>query len=1183
MKSILIQQKLLGGLIALSVVLCAQPLHAAVTDLATVPLANATAITVLPNIMFIQDDSGSMDGDFMPDYVSSNYCRDNYTEDGDTNDALDTCKAGDAPYFASAFNGVYYNPLVDYTPPANADGSSKTSYNSAALWGVVPKDGYGVQFTGTTNLLTGYPERVACNLSSPNPAQLNDTTKCKSQLDAANTYLYPDATYKYMSYKNGAPFYYTVSVEWCRQRNATGPDKNFGQAGDCQAKKTSTYKYVRYYNWSRKNIVSANAPFPGANGSTRTYDQEMTNFANWYAWYRTRMQMAKTSIGLSFKDVRGTPNPADATDSNYFHARVGLTAISEKGTTDGAKFLAINDFNGNDASTQKGKFYSRLYALNPGTYTPLRGALAKAGKIYAGVLGADPIQYSCQRNFAIMTTDGYWNTNEEVTGTGASSYGPDKIDGSDVGDQDGAATKPSWDKLGKANTLADVAYYYYHTDLRPGMADEVTPVGTNPDVDDVSKQQHMTTFTVGLGVDGTLNYQSGYKTSITGDYYDIVQGTKWWPDPIANTADERIDDLWHAAVNGRGTYFSARDPAALQDGIKTALGNMGSGPGSGAAAATSNLEPTPGDNGIYIAKYRTFNWDGELNAYSIDLSTGAISATSSWEASALLQTKISPTGNSDTRTIYIDEGGIFKQFTYANLSATEKAYFNSAFQNAPAGLNQYSEWSADQKAAATGDTLVNYLRGQFNYENQDGATQKLYRDREKVLGDIVHSQPIYVKAPPYSFADTGYATFKSSNASRLPTLYAAGNDGMLHAFDTENGTERWAYVPPMVMPNLWRLADEEYGNNHRFYLDGPLISTDAYIGGSWKTILIGGMGAGGRGYYAVDVTNPTSPLPMWNFTVNEKENLGYSYGVPFVTKLADGTWVAVVTSGYNNVSPGDGKGHVFVLNLADGSVLKDIDTGVGSTTNPSGLARLNVVINNFSLDNTAVAAYGGDLYGNMWRFDLDAGTASKLADFGSNKPIMAAPEVGDIDGDRVVFFGTGRYLGQSDLSTTGTQSIYGIKDDGSTTISSTSNLVGQTVDVGGAISKNPVDWSTKFGWFVDLPVAGERVAIDLQLYFGTLTVATVIPAATECLSSGTSRLYQLDYKTGGYVGDVATAGYTEFTSPIVGLTVVKLPTGTPVVYPVTADGQKPNPTILKFGPSGSTLGTKRVLWRELTN
>ena len=1204
-----IPNKLLRAALALAglfLTAASLPVTAGDTDLADIPLANATTATILPNIMLDLDNSGSMAWDYMPDYVRytstqdfNKWCRgtntDNYT--------LVVCEPGDPPYFASGFNGLYYNPDVRYGWPVNADGTPRADLNGntsyGTPWGAVASDGYGIQKidnsstqspstspcltfavggscptyakSATINLATAYPERVWCKSSSDTPPSAN----CKSALDASNAYLYPNSTYKNLKMVYGAPYYYKVGVEWCKTAD-NSPHQNYGKAGTCQAKKTSTYNKVRFHSWSRVNIKSTTT-FPAkAAGRTDcaaaacTYAEEMANFANWYAWYRTRMQMTKSAIGLAFKDIRGTPKTgaalsADPADPTFFHARVGLTTINNPIVLNIANFDA----------DQRTSFYTDLYSISPLGGTPLRSSLDAVGKMYKGTSTTytDPLQYSCQRNFAILATDGYWNDNY-----------------SGVNDPDGAAavTRPSLDALKTANTLADVAYHYYHTDLRSGTCsgpdvctDNVPPSGTHKDVDDVAQHQHMTTFTVGLGLDGTLTFNDAYKASTSGDYFDIKQGTRNWPKPTANTP-ETIDDLWHAAVNGRGTYFSTKDPNALEEGLKAALGSIESTTGSGAAAATSNLQPTTGDNNIYIATYHTVKWDGEISAYTADLSSGAISETAIWQASPLLKAKISATGDGDSRVIYTADGATRTLFKAGagGLTAAQLAYFDNT------KLTQSASWDTTQKSTATPTALVNFLRGQDRYEDQDrdgsyGAYQRLYRDRDKVLGDIVHAQPVYVKVPQHNFRDAGYGAFKTANANRLPSLYVAANDGMLHAFDAATGQERWAYMPPLVLPELWRLAEADYTNNHRFYLDGPLTITDAYFGGTWKTVLIGGMGKGGKGYYALDVTDPTDPKPLWTFSSANAPNLGYSYGTAVVTKLANGTWVAVVTSGYNNA---DGQGYVYVLDLADGSVLKTISTNVGNAGQPSGLARLNVQVVDFSVDNTAVGAYGGDLLGNMWRFDLDAGTATKLASLGADKPIMAAPEIADVEGKKAVYFGTGRYLGEDDLTDDSAQTIYAIKDDGTTTVTGTSQLVQQTVSGSGAtrdISNNSVDWSTKFGWYVNLPDLGERVAIDPQLYFGTLVFASTVPTASACQPGGYSWLYQLNFKTGGNVKQ-ATPAATRFTSPIVGLTVAKLPSGTPMIYPITADGKKPAPTELEIAPASSTTGAKRVLWRELT-
>ncbi|MDP2323495.1 MAG: hypothetical protein Q8N51_05640, partial [Gammaproteobacteria bacterium] len=462
-------------------------------------------------------------------------------------------------------------------------------------------------------------------------------------------------------------------------------------------------------------------------GTSCTGAEELQNFANWYSYYRTRMLMMKTGTSRAFASL----------DDNY---RLAYSTISYEGTDDAnAEFLGMKLL----TMAHKTDWYAKLFNANPSNYTSLRGALAKAGRYYAGVLGGtDPITHSCQQNFTILSTDGYWNTNEEnpsnQNNAASYVYGPSKIDGTSVGDQDGAATLPSKDALAKSNTLADVAYYYYHTDLRasgPLSENNVPRAGTNNNTDNVATHQHMTTFTVGLGVDGTLRYVSDYKTNTSttsNDYYNILQGTAQWPDPIANTGDQRIDDLWHAAVNGRGTYFSARDPDSLVTGLQKALSSISQSLGSGAAAATSNLEPVAGDNFIYVGSYRTQIWDGDLAGHFINISDGTVSTTPSWSASPLLNARIASTGDADTRTIYSYDAGAtnkLEAFTWANLDTTQRGYFNNSL------LSQYVTWDATTQAAASGEMLLKYIRGHNRNENQDrpsgyGPYNRLYRDRE---------------------------------------------------------------------------------------------------------------------------------------------------------------------------------------------------------------------------------------------------------------------------------------------------------------------------------------------------------------------------------------------------------------------------------------------------------------------
>jgi len=1207
--------------------------RAASTDLADKPLANSTTVQLLPNIMLDLDNSGSMLWNYMPDYVrvQSNGSYITLCRYADGNLSV-ICQNGDPPFAASALNKIYYNPAVRYDWPTTAKGERLADATSAkrtaykAPWSNIPSDGYGIQYIDKTyaeplyrkypcgvydydngedndcktqppgdtiNLQTSgsvtasYPDRVWC------PKANSKDKDCKQAVNGSS-YAYPNNEYSVAREVKGAPYYYNTTVKWCK--DSTGKD--------CADLRDNTYKTVVYGKWERVDIVPTRSIYPRA--ATRTdcvsatgcsYDEEMTNFATWYAWYRTRTQMTKTAIGLAFKDVRGNPKSleVDKTDPSYFHTRLGLMTIDNKTIK-----VPIEPFEG----AHKQTFFDELYKLYPNTSTPLRNALNEVGRLYKyGKNDAfpdgthDPIEAACQRNFVILATDGYWNGSQKLY--------IDDPKATQLKDQDGdikKAPRPSYAPYaGGKNpdeiSLADVAFYYYNNDLRPNMENIVPSAGGNKDVNDVANHQHMTTFTLGLGVDGTLAYRNDYKTAKTGDYYKILQGgTKEWPAAVANDPTA-IDDLWHAAVSGRGTYFSAKDPTTLQESLHQALGSIGQADGSGAAAATSNLMPVEGDNFIYIANYRTQLWDGELSAYAINVQTGEIAGDAKWQAATQLRSKFTSDG-SDSRTIWTsDASNKLVPFKAANLDSTQLAYFSKSVQQS---LSQYKNWTSKQVEAADATTLVNFLRGQDPVD-KDG--MRLYRERDKVLGDFIHSQPIYVKNPPFGFLDDGYAAYKQT--SRDAIVYAAANDGMLHAFDALTGEERWAYIPPMVLPDLWQLANKDYADRHRYYLDGQIIVADVKIDKDWKTILIGAMGKGGRGYYALDVTSTKQPPKvLWTYTADDNPNMGYSFGAAQVTKI-EGKWVAVLTSGYNNITEngkynGDGQGHVFILDLNDPKMKEnvlDISTGVGDRTNPSGLARINIAAaKDFNTDNTEDRAYGGDLQGNLWRFNLKQRTATKLMALGATRPITAAPDLTRRDdGTIVVYFGTGRFLGASDLvipeGSMPTQIVGGFKDMVTDSPISLDSLVEQTMDDGtdsrSSTSKKAVDWDKDKGWYLQLPSKGERVAIDPQVFDDVFLVPSVVPTASACQPGGYSWLYQ--FSTGGGKTLDNTPVGTRLVSPVVGTTMSRLANGKSVVFAITADGKRPRGLPLNTPtPGGGTKDpgetkpeTKRLQWREL--
>ncbi|MBT9456890.1 MAG: PQQ-binding-like beta-propeller repeat protein [Burkholderiaceae bacterium] len=773
---------------------------------------------------------------------------------------------------------------------------------------------------------------------------------------------------------------------------------------------------------------------------------------------------------------------------------------------------------------------------------------------------------------------------------------------------DGSKTSNTSSSTSGANsdTLADVAMYYYQSDLRTDALDNcIGALGTSVCENNVTaigkdnaRWQHMSTFTLSLGMNGTLQFDVNYDTDPKTDFLAITQGSKNWPAPGDDAGAVNIDDLWHAAVNGRGRYFSAVDPASLISSLKAALNTISAATGASSAAATSTLQPVEGDNGVYIAQFRSSEWTGDLRAYEINTKTGVIPTSTidaqgnrvdlhKWSAAA----QITPSTRGTIRYFKKGSGnaGTLREFTYTNLTADG---LNGLFDNvcskpATAQLSQCSGLSDAAKAVVnSGANMVDFLRGQTHTE---------YRTRNQVLGDIVNSSPVYVGVPGFAYTENGYGTFKSSQKDRLPTLYVGANDGMLHAINAATGQERWAYIPSMVMPNMYKLGDQYYESKHQYFVDATPTAGDIYTAdGSWKTILVGGLNAGGRGYYALDITDPLNPVALWEFT---NDDLGLSYGNPIITKRKDGTWVVAFTSGYNNVSPGDGGGHLFVLNAETGALLKKVSTGAGATDTPSGLGRLNGWVE-FDTENLTKRFYAGDLLGNVWRFDIDdliepKSSALKLAELlveGVPQSITVAPQLAEVEfhGSRfpVVYVGTGRYLGKTDVTTTGQQSIYAIKDSLGATglgdVRAGDTLVPQTVtatSVRKVIAGNPVDWSSKNGWYVDLVTAGERVNVDMQLAFNILTVAGNVPGttATDCTeaSSGTSWIYQLNVATG--------KGDAEFLSTMVaGLSTVQMSNGTGLTIITKTDASQPGSKAIEPALLGAGAA-RRSSWRELVD
>jgi len=714
-------------------------------------------------------------------------------------------------------------------------------------------------------------------------------------------------------------------------------------------------------------------------------------------------------------------------------------------------------------------------------------------------------------------------------------------------------------------------------------------------------------------------------------------------------------------------YFPGNQPTLIQAGLQQIFNNVASTATQSGAAPTvtptrvlTNItlgtapfySPVSGFP-IYTTSYTPISWVGDVTGYVGAVTAGSsvaqVSGSIPWHAQLQLDTltqAASKTGwNTGRRILTMNTAtNVGVPFRYLSLS--------------PA-----------QQLALNGDsTLLNYLRG-----DQTNETTK-FRARLHILGDIVDSQAVLVQgatSPSYTeTANPGYTAFTTSVASRAPVVYVGANDGMLHAFEadflnpttanpvTGGGSELFAYVPSLLfqgpngtpsidglaaLANLNGVSTNNY--NHHFYVDqtpqvsdidftltgtGNTTPVSTTATANWHTLLVGGLGKGGKGIYALDVTTVPAAVNtstsvadesalvvgnnkkvLWEFT---DADMGYSYGAPLIVKTRKYGWVVVATSGYNNTgSVQDGHGVLYVINAQTGALLQKIDTGVGTTTSPAGLTQATGYTQDVT-DGTIDQVYAGDLLGNVWRFDLSEPAVSggvgtgpypsptlfaTLKDpSGAVQPITTAPRVEtDIDSTglgtlRWVFVGTGQFLSTSDLTSTQQQTMYALRDGTGSTPATTGLPRSRTAVAPYNLVVNPLitplaltDSST--GWYYDLPgTAGssggtERIVVNPDSAAGVsiVTWASITPSSDPCSLLGS--IYAVDFSTGQTViygtGTNLVASIKTGTATN-GSQVVQLPGGTySILYGQT--GALPATASIKQPSGGNYL--YRVNWREI--
>lgn len=707
-----------------------------------------------------------------------------------------------------------------------------------------------------------------------------------------------------------------------------------------------------------------------------------------------------------------------------------------------------------------------------------------------------------------------------------------------------------------ANTLADIAMKYYDQ-LRPGG--------------NVPKQN-------GCGLPGapawldcntdwhlnTYAVTLGTLGTVFGVTHfnrnDAYQNPPTWPEPNLMRNPRMVDDLYHATINGRGEMLNASRTDEVEERLRRVIDTILDLNASGGGVSVSAQRITT-DTKVFYATFESGSWAGDVAAYPLTLT--AVGSTPLWRASQKLPAP-------SARNIWTRSNGAAVSFTWSQLSTTDRIALGS-------------------------ESILNYLRGVRTAEVQNGGTLR-NRPTDNVLGDIAHSTPLYLR---------------ENN-----TVFVGGNDGMLHAFDASTGVERFAYIPSALIPRLKNLSNATYA--HEYFVDGEM-AVSSRLDASGKNILVTALGRGGKGLFALDVTNPTAfdaNSVLWENFGSLDSDIGYILGRPVIARMNNGELAVIVGNGYSATS---GTAAVYIFRLADGTLLKKLNTGVSGE---NGMSTPSVWDEDG--DQKIDYIYAGDLKGNVWRINVKSSNPNRwdfLDKHGSNPKaffvakdgsgnlqpitapigIMLNNKAGSIgEGKRFLLFGTGSYFRSGDSSDKSTQTWYGLIDD--SVVSGRSELTSRSIATSGFFDDKPVrtfteptegDMDGKKGWYLDFTGGvGERITTQtIAVQSGGITFAMAsssIPSENPCEAGGRGYLNVIDPFTGGRLstGVVDINNNRDFTDDKLGsvfIGSVDLGVGMPATPSLT------NARVVVPGTTGiNSVGLRltpvdlgRLQWREI--
>ncbi|MNY84097.1 Neisseria PilC protein [compost metagenome] len=743
------------------------------------------------------------------------------------------------------------------------------------------------------------------------------------------------------------------------------------------------------------------------------------------------------NIGSSGNDVKNNiKNLTDAHRNNFLDFVKYL--LPKNGTPSHLMFKQADDYL---RAQSNGK------PVDGGPWATNPGGTDKLSKEFLG----------CRRNYHIMMTDGRWNGTASGGNLVSTSF---TLPDGTAYTANSAQTRVYYDNY--KNTLADWAFYSWATNLQPSIysatdskkqisltseyrkAPESETIGGtsinkywNPKYNPAN-WPHLVTYTIGFSDEavtwpGASSIQKPTATTpfgYDGSFPDFVSGNKKWP--TMDNENKRALDLWHAAINGRGSFYAVTKGEDLEKAFREIIGVINSqAEPDRSSAAVSGTSYEDKVVGLYITSNEPKEaWRGEVKSYEVN----NLGQTPSWagKSTASILDATQPTN----RVIVtwhdgVKQGRPFRwASTEANLSSAQKSCFNIKPDSATT-----ADCASNTSTDKLGEDRLNYIRGERGKELSSGGT---FRNRQSRQGDIVNSNVWYVGAPVSNYAFKGYSKFTLDNKKRLPIIYVGGNDGMLHGFSTIDGSEKIAYIPRGTIPNLTRLTWPSFDDNHRYFVDGSPMTGDVDVSDrsstkytpDWRTMLVGTLGGGGKGYFVLDVTKPeadfteskAASLVVMDQTLHSSEaigcvttepktgevscldhapaDLGHIFATPStddsnplrsgqITLLNNNRWAVVMGNGYNSKNGRP----VLLIQYLDGSkeLLRLPATSVdatGDNVNDNGLSAPRLV--DINSDGRPDVVYAGDIKGNMWKFMISAKDATHWHTAFNGQPLFTA-------------------------------------------------------------------------------------------------------------------------------------------------------------------------------------------------